>query len=57
MAENTLDLVGLLDLDAQANRVDGGLNEHALVLVAGDREGVEEHFLRYPAQPVNVKGE
>lgn len=34
--EDVLDLVGLLDLDADAHAVDAGLDEHALVLVARD---------------------
>lgn len=36
MDKNTLNFVGLLDLDAYAHRVDGRLYQDALVLVAGD---------------------
>ena len=39
-----LDLVGLLDLDADAHAVDGWLDEHTLVLVAGDGQGRQEHL-------------
>ena len=41
-----LDLVGLLDLDADAYAVDAGLNEHALVLVARNGQGCQEHLGR-----------
>ena len=40
-----LDLIRLLDLDAEPDGVHGWLDEHAFVLVTGDGEGVEEHFL------------
>lgn len=41
-----LDLVGLLDLDADAHTVDTRLDEDALVLVAGHGQGVQEDFRR-----------
>lgn len=44
--EDVLDLVGLLDLDADAHRVDARLDEDPLVLVAGYRQGRQEHFGR-----------
>ena len=34
VAKNSLNLVGLLDLDAQANRVDRWFNQHTLILVS-----------------------
>jgi len=34
--KDVLDLVGLLDLDADPHGVDAWLNEHSLVLVAAD---------------------
>lgn len=37
-----LDLIGLLDLDADAHRVYAGLDEDALVLVARNRQWREE---------------
>jgi hypothetical protein len=39
-----LDLVGLLDLDADSYAVDAGLNEHSLVLVAGNRQRRQQHL-------------
>lgn len=39
-----LDLIGLLDLDADPYAVDARLDEDPLVLVAGDRDRHEEHF-------------
>lgn len=36
------DLVGLLDLDADADRVDARLDEHPLVLVTRNHEGRED---------------
>lgn len=44
--QNVLNLVGLLDLDADADRVDAGLDEDALVLVAGNRQRRQEHLGR-----------
>ena len=40
--EDTLDLVGLLDADADADAVDAGLDEDTLVLVPGDGQGVQQ---------------
>ena len=34
-----LNLICLLDLDADAHRVDAGLDEHPLVLVTGNGQG------------------
>lgn len=34
VAQNTFDLIGLLDLDANANRVHRGLDEHPLIFIA-----------------------
>lgn len=42
--EDVFDLVGLLDLDAQADRVDRGFDQDLLVRVAGDDERGQEHF-------------
>lgn len=42
--QDVLDLVGLLDLDADAHGVDGRLDEDALVLVAGDGEGRQQYL-------------
>ena len=44
--QDMLDLVGLLDLDAASYAVDAGLDEDALVLVAGNREGRQQHLGR-----------
>lgn len=41
-----LNLIGLLDLNADADTVDTRLDEHTLVLVTGNCEGVEQHFRR-----------
>jgi hypothetical protein len=43
-----LNLIRLLDLDADAYTVDAGLNEHALVLVAGNRERCQQDLGRCP---------
>lgn len=40
------DLISLLDLDADAYAVDTRLDEHALVLIAGNGQGVQEDFGR-----------
>lgn len=40
--QDVLDLVGLLDLDADADRVDGGLDQDALVLVARNGQRRQE---------------
>lgn len=42
MDQDILNLVGLLDLDADAHGVDGRLDENALVFVAGDRQGCQQ---------------
>jgi len=42
--EDILDLVCLLDLDGDTDRVDGRLDEHPLMLVAGDGERVQQHL-------------
>lgn len=42
MYQDVLDLVSLLDLDADAHAVDAGLDEDALVLVARNRQGRQE---------------
>jgi hypothetical protein len=44
--QDTLNLVRLLDLDAYAHAVDRGLDEHALVLVARNRQWSEKHLGR-----------
>lgn len=40
--QDVLNLVGLLDLDADADRVDAGLDQDALVLVARNGQGLQE---------------
>lgn len=49
MAQYPLDLIGLLDLDAETDGVDGRFDENALVFIAGDDERVKKHFLRSTA--------
>src|SRR6266566_10132010 len=44
--EDVLDLVGLLDLDADANAVNAGLDQDQLVLVARDGQRRQEHLGR-----------
>lgn len=44
VTQNTLDFVCLFDLDAHPYRVDGRLDQHALVLIARYCKGVEEYF-------------
>jgi hypothetical protein len=42
--QDVLNLVCLLDLDAYPHAVDAGLNEHSLVLVSRNDQGVHEDF-------------
>ncbi len=44
--KDVLNLVGLLNLDAYSDGVDAGLNEDALVFVARNRQGRQEHLGR-----------
>lgn len=44
MDQDVLDLVGLLDLDADADAVDAGLDEDPLVLVAGNGQRCEKNL-------------
>lgn len=46
MTQNTFDFVGLLDLDAHADRIDRGFYENTFVLVTRYRQRVQEDFLR-----------
>lgn len=39
-----LNLIGLLDLDADAHRVDAGLDQDSLILVSRNRQGSEENL-------------
>ena len=41
VAQNLFNLVGLLDADADAHRVDGELDKHLLVLIATDGDRVQ----------------
>jgi hypothetical protein len=47
--QDVLNLVGLLDLDADSYAVDAGLNEHALVLVAGNCQRRQQDLGRCPS--------
>lgn len=44
--EDGFDLIGLLDLDADADRVDAGLNQHPLVLVTRNDKGRQDDLGR-----------
>ena len=44
--QDILYFVRLLDFDADTCTVHAGFNEHLLVLIPGDREGIEENFGR-----------
>ena len=44
MYQYVLNFVGLLDLDADTNRVDAGLDQDTLVLVSRNSQGLEEDF-------------
>ena len=44
MAQNLLRVIGLLDSDTDAYRVDGWLDEDAFGLIAGDDERVKKGF-------------
>lgn len=41
-----LNLICLLDLNADAHAVDAGLDQDTLVFVSGNGEGVQQHFGR-----------
>ena len=45
VAQNPLDFISLLDLDAKSDRVERGFDEDAFVFIAGDDERVQEDFL------------
>jgi hypothetical protein len=40
VAQNTFYFIGLLYLDAEADRVDRGLDENTLILIPGDSERI-----------------
>jgi hypothetical protein len=42
--KDMLNLIRLLDLDADSNAIDAGLDQDALVLISGDGERVQQHF-------------
>jgi hypothetical protein len=44
--KDILDLVGLLDLDRHADGVDGGFDEHTLILIPGHCQWVQKHLWR-----------
>jgi hypothetical protein len=44
MDKDILDLVCLLDLDADADAVDARLNEDLLVLISGDGQRIQKDF-------------
>lgn len=46
MDEQVLNLIGLLDLDADADGVDARLDQDSLVLVTGNGQGREQHLGR-----------
>jgi hypothetical protein len=48
MSENVFNFIGLLDLYADSDRVDGGLDEDLLVGIAGDGQRCQEGFGRFP---------
>lgn len=45
VCEDALDLVGLLDTDAQPDAVDACLDEHPLIFVSGNDERSQEGLL------------
>jgi len=44
--QDPLDFVGLLDRDGESDRVDTGFDEDAFRFISGNKEGLEESFLR-----------
>ena len=46
MHKNMLNLIGLLDLDADADAVDRRLDQHLLVLITRYHQWVQQHFGR-----------
>jgi hypothetical protein len=45
VSQDPLDIIRLFDCDADAQRVDGRLNQDTLLGVAADDERVEKNFL------------
>jgi len=48
VAENALNIVALLDGDGNPKRVDGRLDQHSLLLVAGNHHGVHHKLFAGP---------
>lgn len=46
MHQDALDLIGLLDLDADAHAVHARFDQHLFVLVPRHRQRVQQHFVR-----------
>lgn len=46
VSQDAFDFVGLFDTDADADRIDTGLDEDLFALVAGDRKRLEQYFAR-----------
>lgn len=46
--QDMLNLIRLLDLDADADRVDARLDEHSFILVPGHCQRVQQHLRRLP---------
>jgi hypothetical protein len=44
MYQNMLNLVCLLDLDADPNAVDAWLNKDSLILIPGNGQGIQENL-------------
>lgn len=53
MTKNPLNLIRLLDLDADSDRIHGRFDKNTLVLVSRDDQGIEQHFLRTSGKTVN----
>lgn len=50
MSENIFNLIGLLDLYADSDRVDGWFHEDLLIGIAGDGQRCKEGFGRFPSK-------
>ena len=48
MSEDTFNFIRLFDFDANADRVDGRLDKHLFVLIAGYMQWIQDNFRRCP---------
>ena len=52
MSQNTFNIIGLFDFDADADRVDGGFDKDMFVLVTRDMHWIQNYFGRCPESEI-----